>query len=234
VSPRRANPQTRSALLETAARLLTEEGPAALSTRRLANLLGTSTTAVYTYFDGMDDLVRAMVYEGFARLHDRLRRVRRTADPVADLAMLGRAYRGNALSHPHLYGAMFGGSSLGGFSLTEEDRQHGRYTFGVVIDTAGRCIDAGRFSPADPHLIAHHMWIGMHGLVTLELGGYLVEPYDASLCFESQLEALFVGAGDAPATAEASVARSRRRAARRLSSARAAESGALDIGSSQP
>jgi AcrR family transcriptional regulator len=224
VSPRRANPQTKAALLETAARLLTEEGPAALSTRRLARLLGTSTTAVYTYFDGMDDLVRAMVYEGFARLHERLRRVRPTADPVADLAMLGRAYRASALAHPHLYTAMFGGSSLGGFSLTEDDRQHGRYTFDVVIDTAARCIDAGRFSPADPGLVAHHMWIAVHGLVTLELGGYLVEPYDAPLCFETQLTALFVGAGDVPAAADDSVSRSRRRAARLLE--------APDVGSS--
>src|SRR5882757_7300328 len=121
VSPRRADPRTQTVLVETAAKLLAEEGPAALSTRRLAAAVGKSTMAVYTHFGGMDDLVRAMVHEGFARLHQRLGMVDLTDDPVADVITLGYAYRGNALEYPHLYAVMFGSSALGGFALTDED-----------------------------------------------------------------------------------------------------------------
>ncbi|HEY0806715.1 MAG TPA: helix-turn-helix domain-containing protein, partial [Pseudonocardiaceae bacterium] len=88
MSPRRADPEISNALVDAAARLLAEEGPAALSTRRLAAAVGTSTMAVYTHFGGMDDLVRAMVREGFARLHERMARVRATDDPVADVITL--------------------------------------------------------------------------------------------------------------------------------------------------
>ena len=196
VSPRQADPGLGAALIDTAARLLAEEGPAALSTRRLAAALGTSTTAVYTHFGGMDDLVRAMVHEGFERLNRRMSAVGETEDPVADVAALGMAYRANAQQHRELYSVMFGGSNLGGFSLTDEDRQHGRFTLEILVGAVRRGMDVGRFRAGDAHLVAHQMWIALHGLLTLEFGGFLIEPYDADVCFEAQVRGLVIGAGD--------------------------------------
>jgi AcrR family transcriptional regulator len=219
VSPRRADPNTRLALVEVAARLLAEEGPTALSTRRLSAAVGTSTMAVYTYFGGMEELVREMVHEGFARLHRTMTQVHSTADPVADVATLGRAYRHNAVANRHLYAVMLGGSSLGGFSLTEADRQHGRYTLAVLVDGVRRCKAAGRFREGDAELAAHQLWSALHGLITLELGGYLIDPYDADLCFESQLRDLMVGAGDSLEAATRSVANSGLRAQQEIEAA---------------
>ncbi|MBA9005597.1 MULTISPECIES: TetR/AcrR family transcriptional regulator [Thermomonospora] len=211
MSPRRLDPAIRTTLIDIAARLLAQEGPQALSTRRLAAEAGSSTMVVYTHFGAMSGLVREVVHEGFARLQGYLTRVERTGDPVADMALLGRAYRHNALANPHLYAVMFGGASLAGFSLTEEDRQHGRYTLANVVECAARCLEAGRFRAGDAELVAHQMWSAIHGLITLELGGYLIPPYDAERCFEAQLVALMVGAGDAPEAATRSVAASRHR-----------------------
>jgi AcrR family transcriptional regulator len=219
VSPRRADPEISNALVDAAARLLAEEGPAALSTRRLAAAVGTSTMAVYTHFGGMDDLVRAMVREGFARLHDRMTRVRATDDPVADAITLGHAYRDNALANPHLYSVMFGGSALGGFALTDDDRQHGRYTLASLVDTVSRAMDVGRYRKGDPQLVAQQMWIALHGLVTLDLGGYLVPPYDAEICFDNQLRALMLGAGDDVEATEQSMTRAKRRRSRATATA---------------
>ncbi|MEE1784587.1 TetR/AcrR family transcriptional regulator [Streptomyces sp. SP17BM10] len=206
MSPRRRDPAARPALLDIAARLLTEEGPKALSARRIAAEAGSSTMALYTHFGGMNGLVRATVHEGFARLQRHFDRVHRTADPVADLAVLGFAYRCNALDNPHLYGVMFGGALLGGFSVGEEDRRHGRYTLTGVVESAARCIEAGRFRATDPGLVAHQMWSAVHGLVTLELGGYLLSPWNAESCLLAQLTALMVGVGDSPSDAAASMA----------------------------
>jgi AcrR family transcriptional regulator len=211
VSPRRLDPNNRVALIDIAARLVSEEGPGALSTRRLASEAGTSTMAVYTYFGSMSALVREIVQDGFARLAQQFDLVEPTGDAVADLALFGRAYRHNAVTSPHVFSVMFGGSSLAGFALTEEDRQHGRYTLSGVVDCAQRCIASGRFRPEDPALVAHRMWLGVHGTVTLELGGYLIEPYDADRCFEAQLVSLMAGAGDTLQDATASVAASRKR-----------------------
>lgn len=228
MSPRRADPEVSTALVDAAARLLAEEGPAALSTRRLAAAVGTSTMAVYTHFGGMDDLVRAMVREGFARLHDRMARVRATEDPVADVITLGHAYRDNALEYPHLYSVMFGGSALGGFALTDDDRQHGRYTLLVLVDAVARAMAAGRFRTEDTQLVAQQMWIALHGLVTLDLGGYLVPPYDAETCLDAQLRALMLGAGDDVDAAERSMTRARRRRNRTVATSLAARSRRAD------
>ncbi|HEV2781540.1 MAG TPA: TetR/AcrR family transcriptional regulator [Actinophytocola sp.] len=214
--PRKADPNARLALIDIAARLLADEGPEALSTRRIAAEAGTSTMAVYTHFGGMSGLVREIVYEGFARLQDFMTRVKQTDDPVADLGVLGRAYRHNALTNSHLYAAMFGGEKLSGFELTEEDRQHGRYTLTNVVECVTRCITLGRFRPADPGLVAHHMWFAVHGLVTLELGDYLIDPWNADACFETQLVALMIGAGDTLKTATRSVVASAKRFPREI------------------
>jgi AcrR family transcriptional regulator len=211
MSPRRSDPATRSALVDIAARLLATEGPQALSARRVAAEAGSSTMPVYTHFGGMSGLVRAIVHEGFARMKRHFSLVEPTDDPVADMSLLGRAYRRNALANPHLYTIMFGGASHDGFSLSEADRQHGRYTLADVTACADRCIAAGRFRVADGELVAHQMWSATHGLVILELGEYLIPPYDAERCFEAQLVALMIGAGDSPERAARSVGRSRER-----------------------
>jgi len=204
--PRKADPNVRNTLIDVAARLLAEEGPRALATRRIATEAKTSTMAVYTHFGGMSGLVREIVHEGFARLQGNFSQVKETDDPVADLGVYGRAYQGNARGHSYLYSAMFGGDALSGFELTEEDRQHGRYVLASIAGCVTRCIEGGRFRPSDPGMIAHHMWFAMHGLVDLDLGGYLVEPWGADACFEAQLVALMVGAGDSLEAATASVA----------------------------
>jgi AcrR family transcriptional regulator len=206
--PRKADPNVRAVLIDIAAQLLAGEGPRALSTRRIAAEAETSTMAVYTHFGSMSGLVREIVYEGFARLQNHFSQVKETDDPVADLCVHGRAYRGNAIANSHLYAAMFGGEALSGFELSEEDRQHGRYALTSIVECVSRCIDAGRFRPADPAMVAHHMWFAMHGLVNLELGGYLIDPWGADECFESQTIGLIVGAGDDLATATQSLAAS--------------------------
>jgi hypothetical protein len=91
---------------------------------------------------------------------------------------------------------MFGGSNLAGFRLTDEDRQHGRYTLEILVKAVARCMEAGRFNPGNAELVAHQMWIAVHGLVTLELGGYLFKPYDADACFDAQVRSLLIGVGD--------------------------------------
>lgn len=206
VSPRPAQPDVRRALIEAAATKLAESGPDGLSTRQLAREVGVSTTALYTYFGGMDDLVRAMVHEGFARLNRVLTTTERCEDPVADVVRLGRIYRENALRNRHLYAVMFGGSALAGFSLTDEDRGHGLYTLDLLVSAVQRCVEAGRFHAGDAALMAHQLWMSIHGIVTLEIGGYLFEPYDADACFDAQVCTLLVGSGDEVERARESIA----------------------------
>lgn len=176
VTARRTDPEARTRLLEAAARLLAEEGPAALTLRRVAAEAGASTMAVYTHFGSMPDLADAVVAEGFARLSTMLSAVPRTDDALTDLAGLSRAYLLNARQNPHLYAVMFGTASLGAYRpQTAGHRERGRYTFDEMVETAGRAVAQGRLRPAEPLAIASQVWTAMHGYVMIDVGGYFGE-----------------------------------------------------------
>jgi AcrR family transcriptional regulator len=173
VTERRGNPEVRVRLLEGAARLLAEEGPAALTLRRVATEADTSTMAVYTHFGSMPDLADAVVAEGFHRLAALLAAVPRTGDAITDLAGLSLAYLVNGRQNPHLYAVMFGSASLGKYRpQTADERRRGRYTFDEIVDAARRAVDQGRLRPAEPSAVAGQLWTAMHGYVMLEVGGY--------------------------------------------------------------
>lgn len=158
-------------LLEAAAQLLSEEGPAALSARRLATEASTSTMAVYTQFGGMPALVRELVAEGFARLRERLAAVEHTDDALEDLVRLCRAYRENALEYPHLYAVMFGGASLGGYRLTRTEMDVGRDTFTVLAEALDRVMGAGVIPRENSRHLAGQCWSALHGYIMLEIAG---------------------------------------------------------------
>lgn len=161
----------RRRLLESAALLLDESGPDALTARRLAATAGLSTMAVYTHFGGMPALVKEIVVEGFKRLADHVTEHPRTDDPVADLVDLAFAYRANALENPHLYSVMFGAASLGGYTLAPEERAVGIYTFVVLSEAVARAMERGMLRGDNPDLVAQQLWTAMHGYVMLELAG---------------------------------------------------------------
>jgi AcrR family transcriptional regulator len=161
----------RRRLLESAALLLDEEGPDALTARRLAAAANTSTMAVYTHFGGMPALVREIVVEGFRRLADHVNDPPRTDDPVADLVQMAFNYRANARENPHLYSVMFGATSLGGYQLAPEERAVGYYTFVVLSEAVARAMDLGALRRGNADLVAQQLWTAMHGYVMLDLAG---------------------------------------------------------------
>jgi AcrR family transcriptional regulator len=161
----------RRRLVEAAADLLSEEGPGALSARRLAREAETSTMAVYTHFGGMPALVRAVVAEGFARLYDRVAEVEQSADPLADLVASGIAYRAYALADPHLYLVMFGTASLGEYRLTQVELEVGLAAFGQLVAVVERVMAAGAIRAGDPRAVAGQFWAALHGYVMIELSG---------------------------------------------------------------
>ena len=156
--------------------------------------------AVYTYFDGMPGLWRAVRQEGFTRLAEHLAAVATTPDPVRDLAALGAAYATNALAAPALYRAMFDAAA------ELEDPEAAGRSFGLLVAAAGRAKDAGRFAAsADPEAVALRLWVSGHGLLTLVLTGVLpAEAVDAQA--PALTVAVCVDAGDDPVRCRASVA----------------------------
>jgi AcrR family transcriptional regulator len=163
----------RVAMLDAAGALLHAEGPQALTTRRLADAVGTSTQAIYTLFGGKEGIVRAMYREGFDRLEQCLAAVSDSAPPPEYLLGLGRAYRTAALRSPHYYDVMFG-RPVPEFAPRADDLERSLATLRVLTGGVVRCIDSGLLrADADPTEISAFLWAVAHGLVTLELTGHL-------------------------------------------------------------
>ena len=201
MSPKALDPAVRAGLIEAAARLLASEGPSALTTRRLATEVGTSTMAVYTYFSGMDELRHAVRVEGFDRLAEHLARVEVGPDPVTEVCELGSEYLANALANPDLYRFMFMETP------TEPDVHVGIATFERLVAGVRRAVEAGRFT-GDPWERAQQLWSALHGVVALHLAGLFTTEELLGTLGRTTLD-LFVAFGDDRDAALASFDRAR-------------------------
>ena len=164
----------RAHLLDAAGRLLAEEGPGALTMRRVAAEVGCSTTVLYTLFGGKDGLAAGLYREGFARLRRRLDALPPgpDPDPVGRLHVLGAAYRDSALADPHYYRVMFLGA-IPGFVPDAAARAGADAAFAPLVDAARACVEAGVCRAGDPGTLATALWAAAHGVVSLEVAGLL-------------------------------------------------------------
>jgi len=221
MSPRAADEGVRLALIEAAARLLAEEGPNALTTRRLASEVGASTMALYTHFEGMDDLRRAVRLEWFKRLFEQLAKVPRTTDPVADLAAQGWAYFFSAVENPHMFRATVV-DPIGEPPVSTTGEGYwipsiGIEAFRVLVDSVQRCTDEGRLRPGDAIGRALQLWMMGNGVLVACLAGFVTIDYAIGHFYELSWS-LLTTFGDEPEPARRSLERGRRRMERRMKS----------------
>lgn len=105
--PRLRTPELREDILGMAMTLLTDHGPAAITTRRVAAAAHTSPGAIAELFGGKPGLIGEVFAAGFERLSSGLGDAPRSDDPAEDLANLGTAYRAFAAQQPHLFDVIF-------------------------------------------------------------------------------------------------------------------------------
>lgn len=198
-----ANPRRdaqRAALLDAASRMLMHGGPDAISLRKLAAEVGTSTMAVYTAFGGKEGLISALYEEAFDRLGATQRAVPRDPDPLVWLANLGRAYHDFALANPSYYALMISVT----MPVSEAARHagaelpargiSGHPSYQYLLDAVKACVDEGYFaSDVEPVMIADAFWAVAHGLCSLELAGYHTSASEAGARFITTTSAVMTG-----------------------------------------
>ncbi|MFB7474042.1 TetR/AcrR family transcriptional regulator [Kitasatospora sp. NPDC056184] len=167
----RGQESARAAVLDCAIGLLIADGPAALTMRRVATEIGTSTKVLYTMFGAKEGLAEALYREGFARLRRAQERTPLTADPLARLNDLGAAYRQHALAEPAYYRVMFE-QAIPGYRPNAESLASAETAFDASVAAVEACIATGVFRPGDPHEISKLLWAAAHGAVSLELAGH--------------------------------------------------------------
>jgi AcrR family transcriptional regulator len=187
-------------ITETARRHLATEGAAGLSLRAVARELGMVSSAVYRYFPSRDDLLTALIIDGYNNIG--------AAAEQADGACHPGDYRGRwlaacravrdwALAHPHEYSLVYG-SPVPGYQAPEQTvgpASRVAAVLGKIISDAeaGRVLDPPALCPAPPGSFAPDAarlrqsvlpgvpdevaaralatWAGLFGLVSFELFG---------------------------------------------------------------
>jgi AcrR family transcriptional regulator len=164
----------RAAILSAARDLARREGWDAVTMRRLADEIDYSANFAYRYFTGRDDILLALVREGFARLREAMAAAGRQPVPApADMAsssaaeaavrQAGHAYLDFALAEPDLYQLMYG---LGGVRVQAADTWDEGQAVGDVL--SGLLAAAGDRQPGN-HVL--QLWATAHGLIALRVVG---------------------------------------------------------------
>jgi AcrR family transcriptional regulator len=160
----------RQLLLELASDLLEQHGIHGLSTRQLAERASSSTMAIYTLFGGKDGLLNALYLEGFRRLYQALSEG--SQDPLEQILHLNRQYRRFALEQPMFYRLMFE-QSPPEMQLSSESREAAWQSLQPLQNAIETALATGILLGTDSQELAMHLWFTAHGVVSLELAGYL-------------------------------------------------------------
>lgn len=167
--------RVRGALLDTAQQIYENHGLDGMSFRSIASAYGCSTTMPYSYFDSKAALVDGLRIRAYQWIQGVLTLAASSADsPVAALQDMAGAYVRAGIERPRMYELLY--SSSGAIEETEPVLAEAKLSaLNVCRDViAAAAESAGVQLAADPDTTAHLFWVAAHGLVSLELGGFLV------------------------------------------------------------
>jgi len=142
-------------------------GPGAVSARKLADELGVSQMAMYRHYRSKQELLSAVVDEGFAELVDHLRRADGIVDPVKRLEARAVHWVEFARDHPHLFRLMFSHprSDARRFPLDFVARKS---PTGVLIeDDCREAMQRAGVTARSPLELGLMLWSVMHGFAML-------------------------------------------------------------------
>jgi AcrR family transcriptional regulator len=156
-----------AAVVDAATALLSSDGPAALSIRRIAAAAGVAPMSVYNRFGSKQGVVDALFTEGFVRLDNAIN-ITRSGDFEKDLITCGRRYRAFALENPTLYALMFSKAVPDYEPSVEASATAGR-SFLHLVDHISWYVEHEVIEAGDPVEISQRVWETMHGAMSLEL-----------------------------------------------------------------
>lgn len=207
-TPRPHNEELRRDLVQATAAKLSSDGPKALSLREVSAACRTSTTAIYALFGGKEQLINAVIDEGWNSLGVALAQTPlESADPAARLRALGSEYRVWARQNPEIYQTMFTRSAPQEAPL-DVITNGMRAAFVPFMQAALAAVHNTELTPDSPsaatdpdeHELASNiviaMWVSLHGWMSLTSMN-LVDDSEVSFReFLPQLVAAAIKAGE--------------------------------------
>ena len=192
--------RTRADLLDVAQRLFESDGLDGMSFRAIASASGCSPTKPYSYFASKADLVDGLRVRAYEWIRNVLVAAASTAtDPIDALRALAHAYVHAGVDRPRMYALLY--SAEGAMPETEPRLLDAKMAaLNVCQGVIEAAADTGALDLAtDPETAAHTFWVGAHGLVSLELGGFLVVGRSVDDLLDPLVTILIEGLKEVPA-----------------------------------
>jgi AcrR family transcriptional regulator len=158
----------REALVEAAAALIAEKGPAGFTIAEAARLAGVSPGAPYRHFRDAEALLAEVALRGFQRFTEALVHAWNNGRPdlLRAFEALGHAYLAFVRSEPAYYAAMFE-ARIDRASFPELDAA-GEQAFGVLRQAADAlCATVPPAGRPPALMVALHVWSLSHGIASL-------------------------------------------------------------------
>ena len=172
--PKKRSEKLKTAVLDAARKLCFSDGVEGVSARKIAREVGCSATAIYLYYNNLDDVLHHLRMEGHLLLGQYFREVDERLPPAARLLEMGRAYHRFGVEHPNYYQLMF----LYRFKEVprREFIQQEIFTLLLVRDVIRTGMEAGTIRrDLDAMVLANGVWSNVHGLTSLAVAGLLLQ-----------------------------------------------------------
>ncbi|WP_409345382.1 TetR/AcrR family transcriptional regulator [Paenibacillus sp. MBLB4367] len=163
----------RKLVVDAAATLLQEEGPEAVTVRKVAQKMDCSTKIIYSLFVNKEGLAQQLYLDGCKLLASEFERTPHAADPVQHFLNLGEAYWQFGQRYSSYYKLMFGGA-FADFKPDEESlngtvtAMHQLLT--LIHNAQKQGLIPGQY---DTESVTRIVWASLHGVIHLYMGGHL-------------------------------------------------------------
>jgi AcrR family transcriptional regulator len=166
----REKEELRERILETARDLFATNGFEATTMRMIADQIEYSATAIYSYFEDKEALLRELCERDFSTLGQSMGRALEITNPVERLEQIGELFVDFAMTHPNHYRFMF----MSRPAARDGDRQGvgaQQAVYAFLRRAVEEVISSGAVRPEfrDPDLLTQVVWGSMHGIVALHL-----------------------------------------------------------------
>ena len=191
--------KTREDILAAAEALLMATGSEDdVSIRAVADAVGVTAPSIYRHFPDKAHLIFEVCARQFDRMSEEVAEVlaaRPGAPATEQLAAAGRAYARFGLANPEHYRIMFMGHAEHTPELYDDAQVLETGSFGMVVELAQRAIDDGLLRPELTHaaMVAHALWAGIHGVVSLAVAKPHLPAPDVELRLEAMIDVLIRG-----------------------------------------
>jgi AcrR family transcriptional regulator len=153
---------SREHIIDRSRAIIEDEGLEHLTIRRIAETINRTQPAVYQHFASKDEILAAVVVEGFVALVESLKRAAKGEKP--SLTAIASDYVRFGLERPRLYDVMFVAPPVIAFAVadTPMPAKAAFQIFATAVAESG-------LDPTQVGTVTEVVWAALHGLVMLSI-----------------------------------------------------------------